>query len=185
MGAASPCAETIGGGVETRWLNARETQVWHSFLAAGALVGREVERQLEREGLSHTQYEVLVRLADAPEGRLRMTELADALYTSKSGLTYQVTQLEKAGLLMRETCPTDVRGVIAVLTAAGRERLAQIAGACRDRSPSRRRRAQRRAADRRRGRARRGRAPARPLTQASDASQSCIHVSAVALPSTR
>ncbi|MEU1959715.1 MarR family transcriptional regulator [Nocardia sp. NPDC019304] len=123
MGAASPCAETIGGGVETRWLNARETQVWHSFLAAGALVGREVERQLEREGLSHTQYEVLVRLADAPEGRLRMTELADALYTSKSGPTYQVTQLEKVGLLMRETCPTDVRGVIAVLTAAGRERL--------------------------------------------------------------
>ncbi|MBF6074467.1 MarR family transcriptional regulator [Nocardia beijingensis] len=102
-------------------------QVWHSFLAAGALVGREVERQLKREGLSHTQYEVLVRLADAPEGRLRMTELADALYTSKSGLTYQVTQLEKAGLLVRETCPTDVRGVIAVLTGAGRERLAQIA----------------------------------------------------------
>ncbi|MGW4715818.1 MarR family winged helix-turn-helix transcriptional regulator [Nocardia sp. NPDC004260] len=113
--------------METRWLNAREMQVWHSFLAAGALVGREVERQLKREGLSHTQYEVLVRLAAAPEGRLRMTELADALYTSKSGLTYQVTQLEKAGLLMREACPTDVRGVIAVLTGAGRERLAQIA----------------------------------------------------------
>ncbi|MGQ4619580.1 MarR family transcriptional regulator [Nocardia sp. R7R-8] len=113
--------------METRWLNAREMQVWESFLAAGALVGREVERQLKREGLSHTQYEVLVRLADAPEGRLRMTELADALYTSKSGLTYQVTQLEKAGLLVRETCPTDVRGVIAVLTEAGRDRLAQLA----------------------------------------------------------
>ncbi|MEU2039709.1 MarR family winged helix-turn-helix transcriptional regulator [Nocardia niwae] len=113
--------------METEWLDAREMAMWQSFLAAGALVGREVERQLKREGLSHTQYEVLVRLADAPEGRLRMTELADALYTSKSGLTYQVTQLEKAGLLMREACPTDVRGVIAVLTAAGRERLAEVA----------------------------------------------------------
>ncbi|MEU1548616.1 MULTISPECIES: MarR family winged helix-turn-helix transcriptional regulator [Nocardia] len=113
--------------METTWLNVREMAVWQNFLAAGALVGREVERQLKREGLSHTQYEVLVRLADAPEGRLRMTELAEALYTSKSGLTYQVTQLEKAGLLVREACPTDVRGVIAVLTAAGRERLAQVA----------------------------------------------------------
>ncbi|WP_245548844.1 MarR family winged helix-turn-helix transcriptional regulator [Nocardia exalbida] len=113
--------------METTWLNVREMAVWQNFLAAGALVGREVERQLKREGLSHTQYEVLVRLADAPEGRLRMTELAEALYTSKSGLTYQVTQLEKTGLLVREACPTDVRGVIAVLTAAGRERLAQVA----------------------------------------------------------
>ncbi|MEU7768313.1 MarR family transcriptional regulator [Nocardia sp. NPDC049190] len=82
---------------------------------------------LKQEGLSHTQYEVLVRLADAPQGRLRMAELADALYTSKSGLSYQVTQLEKAGLLLREACPTDEREVVAVLTEAGRERLALVA----------------------------------------------------------
>ncbi|MGO4613550.1 MarR family winged helix-turn-helix transcriptional regulator [Nocardia sp. 2YAB30] len=113
--------------MDPQWLNAREMEVWQNFLAAGALVAREVERHLKQEGLSHTQYEVLVRLADAPEGSLRMTELADALYTSKSGLSYQVTQLEKAGLLVREACPTDVRGVIAVLTDAGRDRLAQIA----------------------------------------------------------
>ncbi|RJO75345.1 MarR family transcriptional regulator [Nocardia panacis] len=102
-------------------------RMWHAFLAAGALVGREIDQQLKGEGLSHTQYEVLVRLADSVAGRLRMSELADALYTSKSGLSYQVTQLEKAGLVRRETCPTDVRGIVAVLTEQGRTRLREVA----------------------------------------------------------
>jgi len=53
--------------------------------------------------------------------------LAGALYTSKSGLTYQITQLERAGLVRRASSPSDVRGVVAVLTDAGRERLAQAA----------------------------------------------------------
>lgn len=112
---------------DPQWLNDREMQTWHSFLAAGALVSREVERHLKHEGLSHTQYEVLARLSAAPEGAVRMTELADALYTSKSGLNYQITQLEKADLVRRESCPTDVRGVLAVLTDAGRTRLTEIA----------------------------------------------------------
>ncbi|WP_067689762.1 MarR family winged helix-turn-helix transcriptional regulator [Nocardia jejuensis] len=112
---------------DATWLNQREMRVWEGFLAAGALVGREIEQHLKREGLSHTQYEVLVRLAAEPDSRVRMTELADALYTSKSGLSYQITQLEKAGLVRRETVPGDVRGVIAVLTDAGRRRLEQIA----------------------------------------------------------
>ncbi|WP_330180203.1 MarR family transcriptional regulator [Nocardia sp. NBC_01503] len=112
---------------EPQWLNDREMRTWQSFLAAGALVAREIERHLKQEGLSHTQYEVLVRLADAPQHSVRMTELADALYTSKSGLNYQVTLLEKAGLVRRESCDTDVRGVLAVLTDTGRARLAEIA----------------------------------------------------------
>ncbi|WP_239003815.1 MarR family winged helix-turn-helix transcriptional regulator [Nocardia panacis] len=111
----------------TEWLDTQEMRMWHAFLAAGALVGREIDQQLKGEGLSHTQYEVLVRLADSVAGRLRMSELADALYTSKSGLSYQVTQLEKAGLVRRETCPTDVRGIVAVLTEQGRTRLREVA----------------------------------------------------------
>src|SRR6185437_7878819 len=64
------------------------------------------------------------RLAEAPGGELRMTELAGTLLTSKSGLTYQVTQLEKAGLVERRSCPSDVR---AVLASAGRRLLEQAA----------------------------------------------------------
>lgn len=103
-------------------------RAWQSFLAAAALVGRRVGQQLKDEaGLSHAQYEILVRLAAAPGGELRMTELSDVLLNSKSGLTYQVTLLEKAGLVARRSCPSDDRGVLAALTAAGRRRLDQAA----------------------------------------------------------
>lgn len=114
---------------DPQWLNEREMRAWEGFLAAGALVSRQVEQHLKTEGLSHTQYEVLVRLSATPGGAVRMTELAEALYTSKSGLNYQIAQLEKAGLVRREACPGDIRGVLAVITEAGRQRLAQVAPA--------------------------------------------------------
>lgn len=112
---------------EPQWLNEREMRTWESFLAANALVSRQVEQHLKAEGLSHTQYEVLVRLSAASGGAVRMTELADALYTSKSGLNYQIAQLEKAGLVRREACPTDIRGVLAVITETGQHRLTEVA----------------------------------------------------------
>ncbi|MDJ0343436.1 MarR family transcriptional regulator [Streptomyces sp. H10-C2] len=109
---------------ETRWLDEHEMAAWNAFLAAGSLLERRLEQQLKDDaGLSHPQYEVLVRLSAAPDGELRMTELADALLTSKSGLTYQVTQLEKSGLVRRRSCPSDVRGVFAILTDEGRAKL--------------------------------------------------------------
>ena len=117
-----------GRMAEPRWLSAEEMRAWQAFLAAAALLDRRLDQQLKEEaGLSHPQYEILVRLAAAPGGELRMTDLAGALYTSKSGLTYQITQLEKTGLVRRTSSPADVRGVVAVLTEAGRQRLAQAA----------------------------------------------------------
>jgi DNA-binding MarR family transcriptional regulator len=117
-----------GRMAEARWLSAEEMRAWQAFLAAAALLDRRLDQQLKEDaGLSHPQYEILVRLAAAPGGELRMTDLADALYTSKSGLTYQITQLERAGLVCRASLPADVRGVVAVLTDAGRLRLAQAA----------------------------------------------------------
>jgi DNA-binding MarR family transcriptional regulator len=113
---------------EPRWLNAEEMRAWQAFLAAGALLDRRLEQQLKQDsGLSHPQYEILVRLSGAPGGELRMTDLAGALYTTKSGLTYQIGQLEKAGLVHRVSSPTDTRGVVAVVTEAGRQRLARAA----------------------------------------------------------
>ena len=113
---------------ETKWLDEREMRAWQAFLVAGALVGRRVEQQLKDEaGLSHLQYEVLVRLSAAEHGEVRMRELADSVLSTKSGLTYQIGQLEKAGLVHRRVCESDVRGVLACLTDAGRARLAEIA----------------------------------------------------------
>ncbi|GAB3279108.1 MarR family winged helix-turn-helix transcriptional regulator [Parasphingorhabdus pacifica] len=113
---------------ESRWLDQREMAAWTAFLEASHLVSRRVEQQLrEQGGLSHPQYEILVRLSEAPDGELRMTELADDVVTSKSGLSYQVAQLEKNGLVRRSRCPTDDRGINAALTEQGREKLAAIA----------------------------------------------------------
>ncbi len=116
------------GMAEPRWLDRQEMEAWKAFLEASHLVERRVEHQLrERAGLSHPQYEILVRLADAPGGALRMTELAELVVTSKSGLTYQVAKLEEWGLVRRYRCPTDDRGVNAVITEEGRGKLRKTA----------------------------------------------------------
>ncbi|GAA3437526.1 MarR family winged helix-turn-helix transcriptional regulator [Kutzneria kofuensis] len=113
---------------DPRWLDERELTAWKQFLTVGAIINRLVDQQLKRDaGLSHPQYEVLARLADTPDGRLRMTELAGAAVTSKSGLTYQVGQLEKAGFVERQGCAGDERGIVAALTEKGRQKLREAA----------------------------------------------------------
>ncbi|MET9337681.1 MULTISPECIES: MarR family winged helix-turn-helix transcriptional regulator [unclassified Nonomuraea] len=113
---------------ETRWLKAKEMAAWKAFLVASHLLERRIEEQLKSAaGLTHPQYEILTLLAATPERRMRMTELARGVVVSKSGLTYQIAQLEKRGLVERTTCPADERGVLAVLTEAGAGLLEEIA----------------------------------------------------------
>jgi len=110
------------------WLDDAEMTAWLAFLEVSHRLDRAIEQQLRRDAnLSHAQYEILSRLESAPGGRLRMSELADVIIVSRSGLTYQVTQLERAGLVRREKARTDERGVLAVLTAAGRAALRRAA----------------------------------------------------------
>jgi DNA-binding MarR family transcriptional regulator len=112
---------------EPKWLNEEEMRAWMAFVGASALVDRRLDHQLRADsGISHLQYVILARLAAAEEG-LRMTELADVLASTKSGLTYQVNQLEAAGLVCRRSCAGDTRGVIAVITADGRKLLERAA----------------------------------------------------------
>ncbi|MCS7479280.1 MarR family winged helix-turn-helix transcriptional regulator [Umezawaea endophytica] len=111
-----------------RWLNEEELAAWEGYLEVSTFLNRRVEQQLKDDaGLSHPQYEVLARLSAAPGGELRMTELAGAALTSKSGLTYQVAQLEKTGLVRRRSCESDERGIIACLTEAGWQKLRESA----------------------------------------------------------
>ncbi|MFD9739644.1 MarR family winged helix-turn-helix transcriptional regulator [Umezawaea sp. NPDC059074] len=113
---------------EPKWLDARELEAWQGWLEVSTMLNRRVEQQLKDEaGLSHPQFEVLTRLSAAPGGELRMTELAGAALTSKSGLTYQVAQLEKTGLVRRRTCESDERGIIACLTEEGWRKLRESA----------------------------------------------------------
>ena len=113
---------------DTRWLDATEMAAWRAFLSTSHLLERRIEEQLKAAaGLTHPQYEILVRLADAPGRQMRMTELARGVVVSKSALTYQIGQLERAGLVERTTCPSDERGVLAVLTEAGVSCLERVA----------------------------------------------------------
>jgi DNA-binding MarR family transcriptional regulator len=97
---------------------------WRAFLRAHASITRALEAELEAEqDLSLASYDVLVQLAEAPDRRLRMTELADAVLLSRSGVTRLVDRLEKSGLVARCRVASDGRGVAARLTEAGLDRL--------------------------------------------------------------
>jgi len=105
-------------------LTSAEQLAWRGFLRAHATVVRALEADLQAEHeLPLASYDVLVQLSESPERRLRMTELADRVLLSRSGLTRLADRLEREGLLTREPCPSDARGTLAVLTDAGLDRL--------------------------------------------------------------
>jgi DNA-binding MarR family transcriptional regulator len=112
-------------GTSSAQLSARELAAWRGMLATHATMIARLDAELEREhGLPLTSYEVLMYLADAEGQRLRMGELADRLLLSRSGITRLVDRLERQGMIVRERCENDGRGFNAVLTAAGRRKLA-------------------------------------------------------------
>lgn len=97
---------------------------WRAYLRAHATITRALEAELEAEQqLSLAAYDVLVQLAEAPQRRLRMTELADAVLLSRSGVTRLVDRLERVALVRRGPVETDGRGVAAEITEAGLTRL--------------------------------------------------------------
>jgi DNA-binding MarR family transcriptional regulator len=105
---------------ETRWLSAEEQQVWRNFLTATQTLLSALETQLQHDsGIPHGYYEILVRLSEAPDRALRMTQLAEASTSSKSRLSHAVARLEERGWVERLDCPTDRRGQIARLTDTG------------------------------------------------------------------
>lgn len=112
----------------TRWLDADEQLSWRSFLEAQQRLTDRLDRELRAaHDIGLDDYEVLVFLSESADGRLRMSELADQLLHSRSRLTYRIDRLVRSGLVRREQCPDDKRGMFAVLTDAGRALLAEAA----------------------------------------------------------
>jgi DNA-binding MarR family transcriptional regulator len=100
---------------------------WRALITANALVLEKIERALAGASLPPLGwYDVLLELSGAPDGRLRMHELARAVVLSRSGLTRLVDRLEGAGLLRREPDPADRRGAYAAITEAGRATLRRM-----------------------------------------------------------
>lgn len=105
---------------EPRWLTPEEQRTWRTFMLATTLLFDQLDAELRHgTGIQSTQYEVLVRLSEAPGRQLRMAELAERSLSSRSHLSHTVARLEHRGWVERRECPTDGRGAFAVLTAAG------------------------------------------------------------------
>src|SRR5271156_4657693 len=112
---------------EPRWLTDEEQQAWRGPANPSQLLLRQLDPQLAPHGLNGRDYEILVELSEAPEHRLRMTDLADATSQSRSRLSHQVSRMEKRGLVRRDDCEGDKRGTFAVLTEAGFEAIERVA----------------------------------------------------------
>jgi DNA-binding MarR family transcriptional regulator len=113
---------------DVRWLSLEQQEHWRAYLVGTARLTEALGRQLERDsGLSLSEYEVLVRLSEAPGRTLRMSLLADELAHSRSRITHTVRRLEAGGLVERQACEADGRGVNCTMTDAGYARLESAA----------------------------------------------------------
>lgn len=114
----------------TRWLTEDEQRAWRGLLRMTAQLNARLNRQLQEEcGLSLADYEVMVVLSEAPEGRLRVFEIAGALAWEQSRVSHQLARMQRRGLVGRQECPADGRGAFAVLTEAGRAAIERAAPA--------------------------------------------------------
>ena len=104
----------------TRWLSEHEQTLWRGWITASMLLPDRLSRDLqEQHGLTGTDYQILVELSESPERRMRMSTLADRTLLSRSRLSHQVDRMTKAGLVERQECEQDGRGMFAVMTDHG------------------------------------------------------------------
>jgi DNA-binding MarR family transcriptional regulator len=112
-----------GGHVKKpRWLDERQAHVWQGYLRVNQRLFATLEEQLTRDaGLSGSDYKVLVPLSETPGGVLRARELCTEIGWDRSRLSHHVSRMEKRGLVTREECTDDARGLMIRLTDAGRK----------------------------------------------------------------
>jgi DNA-binding MarR family transcriptional regulator len=113
-----------------RWLTEEEQRAWRGLLRMTSQLNARMNRQLLQDyGVSLADYDVLVVLSEAPEGRLRVFEVADALAWEQSRVSHQLARMQRRGLVAREGCASDARGAFAVLVEAGRAAIERAAPA--------------------------------------------------------
>ena len=112
----------------TRWLTEAEQGSWRAWLAMVRLLPAALDRDLrESFELTLPDYEVMVVLSEAPQRRVRMADLAEATFGSRSRTTHQITRMEAAGWVTRQKCEEDARGQWAMLTDEGWDLLVRAA----------------------------------------------------------
>jgi DNA-binding MarR family transcriptional regulator len=110
-------------------LDPAELAAWRGLLRTHAALTKQLDAELlQAHGIPLSSYEVLLHLHEAPEGKMRMSELADSVLLSRSGLTRLVDRMEREGLIRRERCEDDARGWFATITDDGRDVFAHARG---------------------------------------------------------
>jgi len=110
-----------------QWLTPAEMEAWRAYILTSRRLMEILEQALDDHDLSMADYEVLAQLSDAPERRMRMSELAEAALLSRSRLSHRMKVMEQAGLIRKEECPDDRRGAFAVMTEKGWEAIVAAA----------------------------------------------------------
>lgn len=104
---------------EPKWLNPSEMKAWRQYIVASRRLLDALDSDLSGHDLSMADYEILAQLSEAPDRRLRMSDLAENALLSRSRLSHRMKVMEKSGWIKRESCPSDKRGSFAVMTAKG------------------------------------------------------------------
>jgi DNA-binding MarR family transcriptional regulator len=113
---------------DTPWLSAQEEHVWRGWLRLNAELSALLQREMQDDaGLSMPDFAVLVHLTDDPDGRIRVTDLAQLLLWERSRVSHHVTRMERRGLVERAECAEDGRGAFVAVTPAGRAAIEQAA----------------------------------------------------------
>ena len=114
-------AKSVQSNSKTKanWLNPREMKAWRNYIISARRLLDALDNDLDGHDLSMPDYEVLAQLSEAPNRRMRMSDLAQTALISKSRLSHRMKVMEKAGWVRRETCPIDKRGSFAVMTEKG------------------------------------------------------------------
>lgn len=114
--------------MHTPWLNDSEQAAWRSFLAMHTQVQHALRLQLQRDTeLSASDYEILVCLSEALDGTLRSYQISAIVQWEPSRLSHQLRRMNDRGLVDRQDCPTDGRGVTVAITARGRDAITRAA----------------------------------------------------------
>jgi DNA-binding MarR family transcriptional regulator len=112
------------------WLTEDEQRAWRGLLQMTSQLNARMNRQLQDDyGVSLADYDVLVALSEAPEGRLRVFEIAGTLAWEQSRVSHQLARMQRRGLVARQECRADARGAFAVLTDVGRAAIERAAPA--------------------------------------------------------
>lgn len=113
---------------ESPWLSDDQQRVWRQWLTANGRLAATLGRQLSSDSdLSMADFQVLAHLSEAPDGRLRIVQLAEISQWERSRLSHHLTRMERRGMITRQECREDGRGQFACITAQGQAMIEQAA----------------------------------------------------------